>query len=72
MTLKLKSINTHTFLLYAYKQALKSAFALVKLIPSGLDYCALNLNWREVDENSQGDEIRMNIFICLNYCFIKE
>ena len=21
------------------------------MIPSGLGYCALNLNWREVDEN---------------------
>ena len=42
------------------------------IIPSGLSYCALNLNWREVDENRQSDEIRMNIFICLNYCFIKE
>ena len=42
------------------------------LIPSGLGYCALNLNWREVNENIQVDEIRMNIFICLNYWFIKE
>ena len=42
------------------------------MIPSGLGYCALNLNWREVDENRQGDEIRLNIFIYLNYCFIKE
>ena len=42
------------------------------MIPSGLGYCALNLNWREVDENRQGDEITMNIFICLNYYFIKE
>ena len=42
------------------------------MIPSGLGYCALNLNWREVEENSQADEIRMNIFIFLNYCFIKE
>ena len=42
------------------------------MIPSGLGYCALNLNWCEVKENRQGDEIRMNIFICLNYCFIKE
>ena len=24
---------------------------MVELIPSGLGYCALNLNWREVDEN---------------------
>ena len=24
---------------------------MVELIPSGLGYCALNLNWREVNEN---------------------
>ena len=42
------------------------------MIPSGLGYCALNLNWCEVDENRPGDEIGMNIFICLNYCFIKD
>ena len=42
------------------------------LIPSGLSYCALNLNWREVKENRQGDEIRMSSFICVNYCFIKD
>ena len=43
--------HTHTFLLYAYKQALKATFALVMMIPSGLGYCALSLNWREVEEN---------------------
>ena len=72
MTLKLNQLSHAHVLLYAYKQALKSAVCLIRLIPSGLGYCALNINWCEVEENSYSDEIRMNIFICLNYCFIKE
>ena len=51
MTLKLNQLSHAHVLLYAYKQALKATFTLVMMIPLGLGYCALNLNWREVNGN---------------------